>query len=124
MIFLLPPPLLSSSPLFWPFSSPSFCSPLLFLLRSLLQMLVKQKEANRQSMLLLQSAEPSVQLLKALEDVAAITKTLEDERLQHQRKVNPQNVVVRKAAFDLAALKAFYIQCDLHMVQVIDSFFS
>lgn len=50
-------------------------------------MLVKQKEANRQSMILLQNAEPSVQLLKALEDVAAITKTLEDERLQHQQKV-------------------------------------
>uniref|UniRef100_A0A3Q4H872 Shootin-1-like n=1 Tax=Neolamprologus brichardi TaxID=32507 RepID=A0A3Q4H872_NEOBR len=51
------------------------------------EMLVKQKEANRQSMLLLQSAEPSVQLLKALEDVAAVTKTLEEERLQHQQKV-------------------------------------
>lgn len=51
-------------------------------------MLVKQKEANRQSMILLQNAEPSVQLLKALEDVAAITKTLEEERLQHQQKVN------------------------------------
>uniref|UniRef100_A0A3Q2TNJ9 Si:dkey-280e21.3 n=1 Tax=Fundulus heteroclitus TaxID=8078 RepID=A0A3Q2TNJ9_FUNHE len=51
------------------------------------EMLVKQKEANRQSMLLLQNAEPSVQLLKALEDVAAITKTLEEERLQHQQKV-------------------------------------
>lgn len=50
-------------------------------------MLVKQKEANRQSMLLLQSAEPSIQLLKALEDVAAVTKTLEEERLQHQQKV-------------------------------------
>lgn len=53
-------------------------------------MLVKQKEANRQSMLLLQSAEPSIQLLKALEDVTAITKTLEEERLQHQQKVNPE----------------------------------
>lgn len=55
-------------------------------------MLVKQKEANRQSMLLLQNAEPSVQLLKALEDVAAVTKTLEEERLQHQQKVNPENL--------------------------------
>lgn len=54
-------------------------------------MLVKQKEANRQSMLLLQNAEPSVQLLKALEDVAAITKTLEEERLQHQQKVNKRS---------------------------------
>lgn len=52
-------------------------------------MLVKQKEANRQSMLLLQSAEPSVTLLKALEDVAAITKTLEEERLLHRQQVGP-----------------------------------
>lgn len=51
-------------------------------------MMVKQKEANRQSMLLLQSVEPSVQLLKALEDVAAITKTLEEERQQHTLKVS------------------------------------
>lgn len=50
-------------------------------------MLVKQKEANRQSMILLQNADPSLQLLKALEDVSAITKTLEEERLQHQQKV-------------------------------------
>lgn len=50
-------------------------------------MLVKQKEANRQSMILLQNAEPSVQLLKALEDVSTISKTLEEERLQHQQKV-------------------------------------
>lgn len=54
---------------------------------ALLQMLVRQKEANRQSMLLLQSSEPSVQLLKALEDVATITKTLEEERLQHRQEV-------------------------------------
>lgn len=51
-------------------------------------MLVKQKEANRQSMILLEQADPSVQLLKALEDVANITKTLEQERLQHQEKVD------------------------------------
>lgn len=50
-------------------------------------MLVKQKEANRQSALLLQSAEPALQLLSALEEVAVLTKTLEDERLQHQRQV-------------------------------------
>lgn len=42
-------------------------------------------------MILLQNAEPSVQLLKALEDVAAITKTLEDERLQHLQKVEKQH---------------------------------
>uniref|UniRef100_H3D5Z8 Si:dkey-280e21.3 n=1 Tax=Tetraodon nigroviridis TaxID=99883 RepID=H3D5Z8_TETNG len=51
------------------------------------EMLVKQKEANRQSTILLQNAEPSVQLLKALEDVSSISRTLEEERLQHQQKV-------------------------------------
>lgn len=65
-------------------------------------MLVKQKEANRQSMLLLHNAEPSVQLLKALEDVAAATKTLEEERLQHQQKVKPGSFVVRMVARVLA----------------------
>lgn len=49
--------------------------------------MVKQKEANRQSMILLQQADPSIQLLKALEDVANVTKTLEEERIQHQEKV-------------------------------------
>lgn len=66
-----------------------------------LQMLVKQKEANRQSMILLQSAEPSVQLLKALEDVAVVTKTLEEERLQHQQKVRKKlEFISRKWLFD------------------------
>lgn len=49
--------------------------------------MVKQKEANRQSMILLQQADPSIQLLKALEDVASVSKTLEEERIQHQEKV-------------------------------------
>ncbi|KAA8588557.1 hypothetical protein FQN60_009902, partial [Etheostoma spectabile] len=55
-------------------------------------MLVKQKEANRQSMLLLQSAEPSVQLLKALEDVAAVTKTLEEELQELQESQEKASV--------------------------------
>nr|XP_014348601.1 PREDICTED: shootin-1-like [Latimeria chalumnae] len=51
------------------------------------EMLIKQKEANRQSMILLQQVDPSVRLLKALEEVANITKTLEEERIRHQQKV-------------------------------------
>ncbi|KAJ0023509.1 hypothetical protein NQD34_003408, partial [Periophthalmus magnuspinnatus] len=51
------------------------------------EMLVKQKEANRQSMVLLQSCEPSEQLLKALDDLATATKTLEEERRHHQQQV-------------------------------------
>ncbi|KAF7643927.1 hypothetical protein LDENG_00230890 [Lucifuga dentata] len=51
------------------------------------EMLVKQKEANRQSMMLLQNSDPSMLLLKTLEDITSITKTLEEERLLHQQKV-------------------------------------
>lgn len=36
----------------------------------------------------MQQADPSLQLLKALEDVANVTKTLEEERQRHQEKVN------------------------------------
>ncbi|KAJ8394046.1 hypothetical protein AAFF_G00053900 [Aldrovandia affinis] len=62
------------------------------------EMLVKQKEANRQSMILLQNADPSLQLLKALEDVANITKTLEQERLQHQQKVKSLEAELEECA--------------------------
>uniref|UniRef100_A0A8C6SYY2 Si:dkey-280e21.3 n=1 Tax=Neogobius melanostomus TaxID=47308 RepID=A0A8C6SYY2_9GOBI len=51
------------------------------------EMLVKQKEANRQSMVLMQSCEPSEQLLRALDDLATATKTLEEERRQHHLQV-------------------------------------
>uniref|UniRef100_A0A3B3R125 Uncharacterized protein n=1 Tax=Paramormyrops kingsleyae TaxID=1676925 RepID=A0A3B3R125_9TELE len=62
------------------------------------EMLVKQKEANRQSMVLLQQSEPSLQLLKALEDLAHLTKTLEQERLQHQQKVKALEVELEECA--------------------------
>lgn len=84
-------PSLSTFEIFWP---ERICfqhkcnSPTAYLNHFLLQMLVKQKEANRQSMILLQQVDPSIQLLKALEDVASVTKTLEEERQQHQEKVN------------------------------------
>lgn len=72
-------------------------------------MLVKQKEANRQSMILLQQADPSVQLLKALEDVANVTKTLEQERLQHQEKVDHLTVVTsRKPLYCQVACQKIY----------------
>ncbi|XP_060684030.1 shootin-1 isoform X2 [Hemiscyllium ocellatum] len=51
------------------------------------QMRVKKQEANRQSVILLANANPSTQLLKALEDVAQATKALEEERFQHQQQV-------------------------------------
>ncbi|KAL4631514.1 shootin-1-like isoform X2 [Arapaima gigas] len=61
------------------------------------EMMVKQKEANRQSMVLLQQAEPSVQLLKALEDLANVTKMLEQERLQHQHKVQALETALQES---------------------------
>ncbi|ROL47349.1 Shootin-1 [Anabarilius grahami] len=62
------------------------------------EMMVKQKEANRQSMILLQQADPSIQLLKALEDVANVTKTLEEERIQHQDKVKALEAELEECA--------------------------
>ncbi|MGH0127100.1 UNVERIFIED_CONTAM: hypothetical protein FKN15_043789, partial [Acipenser sinensis] len=62
------------------------------------EMLIKQKEANRQSMILLQQADPSMQLLKALEDVANVTKTLEQERLQRQRQVKDLEAQLQESA--------------------------
>uniref|UniRef100_A0A8C9U5S4 Si:dkey-280e21.3 n=1 Tax=Scleropages formosus TaxID=113540 RepID=A0A8C9U5S4_SCLFO len=62
------------------------------------EMMVKQKEANRQSTVLLQQSEPSLQLLKALEDLAHVTKTLEQERLQHQREVKALETALQESA--------------------------
>ncbi|XP_038648868.1 shootin-1-like [Scyliorhinus canicula] len=51
------------------------------------QMCVQKLEANRQSMILLENVIPSTQLLKAMEEMASATRTLEDERFQHQQQV-------------------------------------
>lgn len=51
------------------------------------QMFIEQNKMKRQSQLLLQNAAPDQQLLKALDDNAKLTHTLEEERLQHQQKV-------------------------------------
>lgn len=50
-------------------------------------MFIEQNKMKRQSQLLLQSSAPDEQLLKALDDNAKLTHTLEEERLQHQQKV-------------------------------------
>ncbi|XP_043921937.1 shootin-1-like [Protopterus annectens] len=52
------------------------------------EMLVEQKKLKRQSQILLESTAPNQQLQKALDDIAKITQTLEQERIQHQQKVN------------------------------------
>ena len=51
------------------------------------QMFIEQNKMKRQSQLLLQNSAPDQQLLKALDDNARLTHTLEEERLQHQQKV-------------------------------------
>ncbi|KAJ8382146.1 hypothetical protein SKAU_G00029240 [Synaphobranchus kaupii] len=51
------------------------------------QMLLKQREAQRLSMSLVQSTESGPQLQQALEQVAHISSALEEIRLQHQNQV-------------------------------------
>ncbi|RMC11349.1 hypothetical protein DUI87_11468 [Hirundo rustica rustica] len=51
------------------------------------EMFIEQNKMKRQSQLLLQSSAPDQQLLKALDDNAKLTHTLEEERLQHQQKI-------------------------------------
>ncbi|XP_074855906.1 shootin-1 [Carettochelys insculpta] len=51
------------------------------------EMYVEQSKLKRQSHLLLQNCAPDQQLLKALDENAKLTQTLEEERLQHQQKV-------------------------------------
>ncbi|XP_032042837.1 shootin-1-like [Aythya fuligula] len=51
------------------------------------KMLVAKKEASRQSSILLQSAGPSAQLLRALQEVGNLTRALEEARQQHQQQV-------------------------------------
>ncbi|XP_050755345.1 shootin-1 isoform X1 [Gymnogyps californianus] len=51
------------------------------------EMFIEQNKMKRQSQLLLQNSAPDQQLLKALDDNARLTHTLEEERLQHQQKI-------------------------------------
>lgn len=50
-------------------------------------MLVKQKESQRQSLILVQNGEADVQLQQALEQVAQLSKALEEIRLHYQQQV-------------------------------------
>ncbi|CAM5157468.1 unnamed protein product [Natator depressus] len=51
------------------------------------EMYIEQNKLKRQSHLLLQNSAPDQQLLKALDENARLTQTLEEERHQHQQKV-------------------------------------
>ncbi|MBN3289880.1 SHOT1 protein, partial [Polypterus senegalus] len=51
------------------------------------KMLVKQKEASRQSLIILQNAEPGQQLLMALNQVAELNNMLEELKQEHKNEV-------------------------------------
>ncbi|XP_006978518.1 shootin-1 isoform X1 [Peromyscus maniculatus bairdii] len=51
------------------------------------EMFIEQNKLKRQSHLLLQSALPDQQLLKALDENSKLIQQLEEERIQHQQKV-------------------------------------
>ncbi|XP_004700969.1 shootin-1 [Echinops telfairi] len=51
------------------------------------EMLIEQNKLKRQSYLLLQSSTPDQQLSKALDDNAKLVQLLEEEKIQHQQKV-------------------------------------
>ncbi|XP_039593186.1 shootin-1 [Polypterus senegalus] len=61
------------------------------------EMLVEQKVLKRQSQLLMQSVSPGDQLMKALEDIASVTQTLERERIEHAQKVKEYEEQLRSS---------------------------
>ncbi|CAM4553404.1 unnamed protein product [Lepidochelys olivacea] len=70
------------------------------------EMLVKQKEANRQSMILLQNVGPNAQLLQALEEVASLTGMLEEAKQEQQKKVKGLEEQLGESQEELGAVRA------------------
>ncbi|KAK9398519.1 shootin-1-like [Crotalus adamanteus] len=72
------------------------------------QMLLKQKEANRQSLILMQNVGAEAQLLLALEDVAQMTRRLEETKMEHEAKVKDleTQLAERPLPEELARLQA------------------
>uniref|UniRef100_A0A452S1T1 Shootin-1 n=1 Tax=Ursus americanus TaxID=9643 RepID=A0A452S1T1_URSAM len=62
------------------------------------EMFIEQNKLKRQSHLLLQSSAPDQQLLKALEENAKLIQQLEEERIQHQKKVKNLEEQLENAA--------------------------
>ncbi|KAM9236244.1 LOW QUALITY PROTEIN: shootin-1-like [Leptosomus discolor] len=60
------------------------------------EMLVQKQEANRQSTILLQSAEPSAQLLAALQEVGRLTRALEEAGQEQQQRVQELEEQLRR----------------------------
>ncbi|XP_043568763.1 shootin-1 isoform X2 [Chiloscyllium plagiosum] len=51
------------------------------------EMLLEQKKFKRQSQILIQKMVPNEQLMKALDDLAIVTETIEEERILHEKKL-------------------------------------
>ncbi|XP_048464894.1 shootin-1 [Rhincodon typus] len=52
------------------------------------EMLLEQKKLKRQSQILIEKMVPNEQLMKALDDLAVVTETIEEERILHEKKLN------------------------------------
>ncbi|XP_030635178.1 shootin-1 [Chanos chanos] len=61
------------------------------------EMLVKQRETQRQSMILVQSAETGAQLQQALEQISNISKVLEEIQLCHQNQIMQSQTVLEES---------------------------
>ncbi|XP_015685223.1 shootin-1-like, partial [Protobothrops mucrosquamatus] len=72
------------------------------------QMLLKQKEAHRQSLVLMQNVGAEAQLLVALEDVAQMTRQLEETKMEHEAQVKDleSQLAGRPLPLELARLQA------------------
>ncbi|XP_058049599.1 shootin-1-like [Ahaetulla prasina] len=72
------------------------------------QMLVKQKETKRQSLILMQNVGANAQLILALQEVAKMTKELEEAKMEHEAKVKDleAQLVERPLPEELARLQA------------------
>ncbi|XP_067909079.1 shootin-1 [Heterodontus francisci] len=51
------------------------------------EMLVEQKKLKRKSQILIQKLVPNEQLMKAIDDLAIVTETIEEERILHEKKL-------------------------------------
>ncbi|XP_048406876.2 shootin-1 [Stegostoma tigrinum] len=51
------------------------------------EMLLEQKKLKRQSQILIQKMVPNEQLMEALDDLAIVTETIEEERILHETKL-------------------------------------
>ncbi|TFK05123.1 protein PML [Platysternon megacephalum] len=82
------------------------------------KMLVKQKEANRQSMILLQNVGPNAQLLQALDEVASLTGTLEEAKREHQEKVKGLQEQLEGSQEELGAMRVALAAAEAEKLQL------